>query len=68
MEWWLILIIVYCALTYVLGTSICLCYLIADLAAKRDLKKSCWSGALFYALISPIFMPWWIVEFIRANR
>jgi len=71
MSWWLILIITYCTLTYVLGVYIGFLYLIGNFMAigsQRVKLKSLWWGICIYTLISPIFVPWWIVEFVRANK
>ncbi len=76
MEWWKLLLIGYGVLTYALGVAISLCYLLAiDLAKSStrikvhgDLNKNYWPATLFFTLISPIFVPWWIVCFVRANK
>lgn len=76
MEWWKLLLIGYGVLTYALGVAISLSYLLAiDLAKSKpwikvhdDLNKIYWPTALFYTLLSPIFVPWWIVCFVRANK
>lgn len=75
MDWWIIAIIVYCGLTYFLGICICLGYLISielakytdKIQVKGDLNKAYWPAALFWTIISPIFVPWWILEFVKAN-
>jgi len=75
MEWWPIAIIVYCALTYILGIFISLFYLLViDLAKYTDkITVNCdlgsyWPAALLFTVLSPIFVPWWIIEFIKVNR
>lgn len=75
MEWWLFAIIGYCSATYVWGVFICLFYLLAidfskrgtGIIVKGDVNKPYWPTALFYAVLSPIFVPWWVVTFIKAN-
>lgn len=66
MEWWLRLIVAYCAVTYILGVFICLLYFIGGIIAKVKLRYA--AEFLFYALLSPIFTPWWIAEFVRSNK
>ena len=71
MEWWLYPIVIYCSLTYVLGIFICLFYLIGNaigLAHPKVHLKDLYWGAIIYILVSPIFVPWWISEFIKANK
>jgi len=71
MEWWISLVIAYCVVTYFLGALVFVLYIMGNSrSAEQDkvkLQDLLWRLSL-WALISPIFVPWWVVEFVKANK
>lgn len=58
----------YCALTYILGIFIMLLYATGIVLLKRKYENVIWWWMLFLTLISPVFVPWWIVQFVKRNK
>ncbi len=69
MEWLQYLIIAYCTVSYTFGALIAVWYFLGGIVLHRTKANApYWPYFLLCLLLSPIFVPWWIVTFARANK